>query len=99
MEKQRYERPVLKKLEMGMPGKFGIAANLPPTTHIDGISVDSLVETYGSPVFIISEKTIRSVFRRAKKAFTTRYPRVQFAWSYKTNYLNAVCKIFHQEGS
>ncbi len=99
MEKQRYERPILKKLETGMPGKYGIAANLPPTTHIDGISVDSLVETYGSPVFVLSEKTIRSVFRRAKRAFTTRYPKVQFAWSYKTNYLNAVCKIYHQEGS
>lgn len=24
---------------------------------------------------------------------------MQFAWSYKTNYLNAVCKVFHQEGS
>jgi diaminopimelate decarboxylase len=24
---------------------------------------------------------------------------VQFAWSYKTNYLNAVCNVFHQEGS
>ncbi|HNS17812.1 MAG TPA: hypothetical protein PKH94_00370 [Bacteroidales bacterium] len=99
MEKQRYERPILKKLEMGMPGKFGIAANLPPTTHIDGISVDSLVDSYGSPVFILSEKTIRSVYSKAKRAFTTRYPKVQFAWSYKTNYLNAVCRIYHQEGS
>jgi diaminopimelate decarboxylase len=24
---------------------------------------------------------------------------VQFAWSYKTNYLNAVCNVFHQEGA
>jgi diaminopimelate decarboxylase len=24
---------------------------------------------------------------------------VQFAWSYKTNYINAVCNVFHQEGS
>lgn len=24
---------------------------------------------------------------------------MQFAWSYKTNYLSAVCNIFHQEGS
>ena len=28
-----------------------------------------------------------------------RYPKVQFAWSYKTNYLDAVCNVFHQEGS
>lgn len=26
-------------------------------------------------------------------------PRVQFSWSYKSNYLDAVCRIFHQEGS
>ncbi len=37
--------------------------------------------------------------REAKKAFATRYPKVQFAWSYKTNYLDAVCNVFHQEGS
>ena len=24
---------------------------------------------------------------------------MQFAWSYKTNYLDAVCRVFHQEGS
>ena len=48
---------------------------------------------------VISEKTIRSTIKKAKKAFETRYPKVQFAWSYKTNYLNAVCSIFHQEGS
>lgn len=99
MEKQRYERPVLKKMETGMPGKFGIATQLTPTTHIDGISVDSLVDTFGSPVFVLSEKSIRSALQKAKRAFTTRYPRVQFAWSYKTNYLNAVCRIYHQEGS
>ena len=50
-------------------------------------------------MFVISEKSIRETFRDAKRAFETRYPRVQFAWSYKTNYLDAVCKIFHQEGS
>jgi diaminopimelate decarboxylase len=54
---------------------------------------------YGSPLFVISEKTIRETYQAAKKAFTTRYPKVQFAWSYKTNYLNAVCNVYHQEGS
>ena len=34
----------------------------------------------------------------ARKAFETRYPRVQFAWSYKTNYLDAVCQVFRSEG-
>ncbi|MDD2931970.1 MAG: hypothetical protein PHO39_09920, partial [Fermentimonas sp.] len=54
---------------------------------------------YGSPLFVISEKIIRQTYRRALKSFNMRYPKVQFAWSYKTNYLDAVCNVFHQEGS
>jgi diaminopimelate decarboxylase len=99
MNKIRYERPVIKKLETGMPNKFGTRTEYEPMTHIDGVAVNELVKTYGSPLFVISEKTIRNTIKKARKAFETRYPRVQFAWSYKTNYLNAVCSIFHQEGS
>lgn len=99
MSKIRYERPVIKKLESGMPNKFGTRTEYLPMTHIDGVSVINLTKKYGSPLFVISEKTIHSTIKVARKAFETRYPRVQFAWSYKTNYLNAVCSIFHQEGS
>jgi diaminopimelate decarboxylase len=99
MNKIRYERPVIKKLETGMPNKFGTRTEYVAMTHIDGNAVKDLIKEYGSPLFILSEKTIRSTITRARKAFETRYPKVQFAWSYKTNYLNAVCSIFHQEGS
>ncbi|MCX6287182.1 MAG: alanine racemase [Bacteroidetes bacterium] len=99
MSKQRYERPVIKKLETGMPNKFGTRTEYQPMTHIDGLAVEKLMKDYGSPLFVISEKTIRKTIQKAKKDFRTRYPRVQFAWSYKTNYLNAICSIFHQEGS
>ncbi|MDP1622404.1 MAG: alanine racemase [Bacteroidales bacterium] len=99
MSKMRYERPAIKKLETGLPNKFGMRTEYEPTTHIDGVAVNDLVKQYGSPLFVISERIIRSTIKRARKAFETRYPKVQFAWSYKTNYLNAVCSIFHQEGS
>ncbi len=99
MEKIRYERPVIKKLESNMPNKFGSRTEYAPMTHIDGVAVKELITNFGSPLFVISEKTIRSTVAKAKKAFETRYPKVQFAWSYKTNYLNAICSIFHQEGS
>ncbi len=95
----RYERPVIKKLESSMPNKFGSRTEYLPMTHIDGVAIKQLVADYGSPLFVISEKTIRSTVTKAKKEFETRYPKVQFAWSYKTNYMNAVCSIFHQEGS
>ncbi|MDP2422722.1 MAG: hypothetical protein Q8M23_00095 [Bacteroidales bacterium] len=99
MEKLRYERPVIKRLETEMPNKFGSRIERTPKTHIDGVPVQDLIAKYGSPLFVISEKTIRSTYKKVKKAFTMRYPKVQFAWSYKTNYLDAVCNIYHQEGS
>jgi diaminopimelate decarboxylase len=98
-EKIRYERPVIKKLETGMPNKFGMRTEYTPMTHIENVAVKDLIKDFGSPLFVISERTMRETLNQAKRAFTTRYPKVQFAWSYKTNYLNAVCSVFHQEGS
>ena len=97
--KKQFERPLIKKIRAGIPSKFGMSVQTDPITHIEDTPVADIVKQYGSPVFVISEKSIRDTYREAKRAFETRYPRVQFAWSYKTNYLDAVCKIFHQEGS
>jgi len=99
MDKPRYERPMIRKLETGMPNKFGTRNEMLPLTHLDGIAVKSLLQDHGSPLFVISERILRDTFDRAGRAFTTRYPKVQFAWSYKTNYLDAVCRIYHQMGS
>ena len=99
MTKLKYERPVLKKMNAGVMNKFGMRTEFTPHTHIDGVAVKKLIDEYGSPLFVISEQQIRKNLQAANRAFKTRYPKVQFAWSYKTNYLNAVCKVFHQEGS
>ncbi len=99
MEKLKFERPFIKKVATGLPAKFGMKNRIEAINQIDGIPVEQLMADYGSPLFVMSEKTIRNTIGEAKLAFTTRYPLVQFAWSYKTNYLDAVCKIFHQEGS
>jgi diaminopimelate decarboxylase len=79
--------------------KYGSKANLTPKTEIDGVLIRDLVEQYGSPLFVISEKQIRENQRNAYRIFKNRYPKVQFAWSYKTNYLDSVCSVFHQENS
>jgi len=99
MSKQPYEKPRLTRITSGMPGKFGVPATHEYTNEIDGVGVESLMDAHGSPLFVFSEATIRDTYRRAHKAFSSRYPKVQFAWSYKTNYNNAICRIFHQEGS
>lgn len=97
--KKRYERPIITKHYSGMMNKFGTGPVTTPKPEIDGIAVKKLVEQYGSPLFVISENKIRRNQRNFVRIFKTRYPKVQFAWSYKTNYLDAVCSVFHQEGS
>jgi len=98
-EKKLYEKPQIVKLVSGMPAKYGMRATEAPTLNVFNVPVDDLVSKYGSPLFVISEEKIRSTYKKAYKAFHLRYPKVQFAWSYKTNYLSAICNIFHQEGS
>lgn len=92
MTKLSYERPVIQKLNTGMMNKFGTRTEYAPVSHIEGVAVKDLIAKYGSPLFVISEQQIRRNYQNALRAFKTRYPKVQFAWSYKTNYLNAVCK-------
>ncbi len=99
MSKLKYESPIIKQINSGITSKFGELNSLKPVTHIANTSVKSLIEQYGSPLFVINEQTIRNTYQDAYHAFSTRYPNVQFAWSYKTNYIEAVCKVFHQEGS
>ncbi len=95
----KYERPVITKISADVTNRFGMIPKTPVISHIDGVPVRDIIEQYGSPVFVLSERTIRKTYNKAKRAFSVRYPKVQFAWSYKTNYLDAVCRIFHDEGS
>jgi len=99
MGKLLYERPIITPLQAGISNKFGTRTEYLPKTHIDHVAVKEIIEKYGSPAYVFSERQIRNNYRNIKRTFDTRYPKVQFAWSYKTNYLNAICNIYHQEGS
>jgi len=99
VSKPDYERPVLIRHEMGLMNKFSRARAMRPLTEIDGVAIEDLVAQYGSPLFVFSEKTLVSRFRELRDSFSLRHPRVRIAWSYKTNYLDAICKVFHREGA
>jgi len=96
-----YEKPVIRKLQGGLMNKFGRSPGYGQKIRdrIDGVRVEDLVARYGSPLFVYSEQAIRRKHREISDAFATRYPNVVFGWSYKTNYLGAVCRIMHEEGS
>ncbi len=99
--KATYCAPYIRKIETGMINKFGrmSQSNGQVLETIDGVNVDRLVEQFGSPLFVFSEKTMRKRFQKMSRAFTSLYPGVTFGWSYKTNYLGAICSLFHQEGA
>lgn len=97
----RYEKPAIQKLHSGLMNKFSGATpqHRQVKSEIAGVSIENLVAQFGSPLFVYSERSLRRKVRTIRNAFATRYPDVTFGWSYKTNYLKAICAIMHQEGA
>jgi diaminopimelate decarboxylase len=94
-----YERPGIVRHQMGLMNKFGRQSAMRPLTHIDGVSIEQLVAEHGSPLFVFSQRTLISRYRELRDALSRRYPKVRLAWSYKTNYLEAICRTLHREGA
>lgn len=97
--KPTYERPVILKHAPGHMNKFSRVGAMQPATHIGGVAVDALVQQYGSPLFVFTEQTLRDRIQELHDALSRRWSPVRIAWSYKTNYLGAICQVFHEEGA
>ncbi|MCF7674918.1 MAG: alanine racemase [Akkermansiaceae bacterium] len=98
MNKQPYVAPTIRRVSQATanPQRLG---RTPVMEAIDGVPVAGLLGEHGGPLFVFSEAALRAKIRDARRAFAAVYPKTTFAWSYKTNYLNAICRVFHQEGS
>ena len=99
MSKESYEKPSIIRHTIGTMNEFGRPSGQKRCEKIDGISVEQLVKNHGSPLVVFSEATIRQKHSALQRAFELRYPKVQIAWSYKTNYQKAICAVMHDEGS
>jgi diaminopimelate decarboxylase len=98
-QKKTWVKPVISPVRSGIPNKFGGGLRSVWKDNIDGVPVEELLTNYGSPLFVVSEKKLRHNVKRIHSVFNERYQNVIFGWSYKTNYLGAVCNVMHQEGS
>lgn len=96
--KKPWIKPSITPLRSGLLNKSGTPRHPVWRDNVDGVPVRQLLEDYGSPLFVISEHTLRQNAKRLHNAFAARYQHVAFGWSYKTNYLGAVCNTLHQEG-
>ena len=102
LSNEPYERPTIVKVETQLSQKHAVSSRAATTevrSEIDGVTINDLVAEFGSPLFVYSERSLIEQYNKACKAFRSRYPKVQFAWSYKTNYLKAICSVFHKQGA
>jgi len=97
--KKTYSAPFIERNSAGTINKFAHQSVVRHQDKIENILVSALVETYGSPLFVFTEASIRHSYRRMKEVMHMHYPNVEISWSYKTNYLGAICNIYHQEGA
>lgn len=98
-EKKQYARPSLARHTVSLMGKPGRFPGITSIRQIEGVQVAELARRFGSPVFVGSERRLRESYAELYRAFSTRYPNFQVAWSYKTNYLAGVCSLYHQLGA
>ncbi len=60
--------------------------------------VNALARIHGESFYVFDEARFRKNFTRLGAAFSTRYQDTRIAYSYKTNYTPAICKIVDQMG-
>lgn len=94
-----YEAPNLRPLSITSVGKYRIYDASPASGLHEDHDFRTLLAQYGSPLFIVSEKALRAQFRSFRDTFSASAVDTVVAYSYKTNYLPAICNILHQEGA
>jgi diaminopimelate decarboxylase len=100
MNTNEWEAPRITPMEFNQLNKFGQRrVRAEAQEAIDAVPVATLLERFGSPLFVTSEQRLRENVRRLLEAFSSRGVEIIHGWSYKTNYNGAVCNVLHQEGS
>ena len=100
MNVTEWEAPRITPLEFNQLNKFGQRRlNSEVQDTLDGVPVTTLIEQFGSPLFVTSESRLRANIRRMHQAFAGHGVNAIHGWSYKTNYTSAICNVLHQEGS
>ena len=99
MTKKTYSKPEITAFSLKDIFKYQkLSFQTENFDEIDGVKILELVKKYGTPLYVISEKTLRETTRRFVDTFRSFYPKTILAYSYKTNYLSTVCAIMHTEG-
>ncbi len=70
------------------------------TLMVEDVAVSDLVARFGSPLFVLSDATLRANYRRIRRAFESAWPgAVNVMYAIKCNPNFAVRAVLHQEGA
>jgi diaminopimelate decarboxylase len=72
------------------PSLWDIKAGARGQMTLRGVDCLELAERYGTPLYVVDAERLRKNFEEFRDGFSTRYPKVEVAYSYKTNPLPGV---------
>ena len=78
------------------PDTFG--RNDTGAIELGGVSVTDLASSYGTPLYVYDEATLRGQARRVRTAFTDVWPESRIVYAAKALMSPAVVNVLHQEG-
>lgn len=102
MARDSYQPPLIARRDLSVGKQWAGGTTVHPITTaetIDGVAAATIRARYGSPLYVVSEATLRRNVRAFQHAFRARYPDTIVAYSYKTNYVSGILRVLHQEGA
>jgi len=81
------------------PARWSAAVSATGDLLIGGCAVAELAERFGTPLFVVDRDRLEAEYERFDAAFASVYPRVQIAYSYKTNPLPGALAVLHELGA
>ncbi len=95
-----YTSPELFNVSDGPVGRPpGSERRIEAQSMVAGHSVESLVEKFGSPLYVMDETRLRASYRRLSEAFKAGWADTVIGCSVKTNYLSSVVAVMRDEGA
>ncbi|MBI4306917.1 MAG: hypothetical protein HY678_11415 [Chloroflexi bacterium] len=92
--------PLPRPLSEVMTATDSLSADSTGVLQIEQMSAAALIDTFGSPLYVVSEATLRANYRRAYRAFSSRWQKpVNVLYAIKANNNLAIRAVLHQEGA
>lgn len=66
--------------------------------QLDFETLDRIGQRYGETFYLLNTDRFAANYRELHAAFAKHYPKFSIAYSYKTNYVPAICKRLHELG-